>query len=162
MRELMVLRHAKSSWKNPGADDHDRPLNRRGERDAPRLGRWLRDEDLVPDAIVSSTAVRARTTAHAVAAACGYAGAVHVAPQLYLAGPDKYVAAARSLGGPAIRLLIVGHNPGVEELVLGLTGCEERMPTAALARIRLEIRGWDELRLDSPGRLIDVWRPKER
>jgi phosphohistidine phosphatase len=72
MKSILILRHAKSSRKDPDLTDHDRPLNKRGKRDAPRMGRLLRKENLVPDIIISSTAMRARATAQAVAKASGY------------------------------------------------------------------------------------------
>ena len=73
MKSILILRHAKSSWKHPDVNDHDRPLNKRGKRDAPYMGELLRDKHLVPDFIISSTAKRARSTAKAVAKAAGYA-----------------------------------------------------------------------------------------
>ena len=74
MKTLLLLRHAKSSWKHPELADHDRPLNKRGKRTAPRVSALLQDEDLIPDLILCSSAVRAHTTALLVAKACAYAG----------------------------------------------------------------------------------------
>ena len=82
MKLLLILRHAKSSWKDPDLDDHDRPLNKRGRRDAPRMGRLLRKEDLLPDLILSSTAVRARMTAEMVADASRYRGPLEFMPHI--------------------------------------------------------------------------------
>ncbi len=76
MKTLLVLRHAKSSWKDSGLADHDRPLNKRGKHDAPRMGTLLAKEDLVPDLIISSSAKRAKSTAEAVAMNCGYDGEI--------------------------------------------------------------------------------------
>ena len=76
MKKIYILRHAKSSWKDEGLPDHDRPLNKRGKRDAPRMGRLLAEEGLVPDLIVSSTAKRAHKTTTEVADACGYKGEI--------------------------------------------------------------------------------------
>lgn len=162
MKTLLILRHAKSSWKQPGLADHDRPLNRRGNRDAPRVGLLLSRQALTPDLIVSSTAERARSTAAQVADGSGYGGEVELDRQLYLAEPEAIVDAVRSLGGEASRVLVVGHNPGLQELVARLTGSDEVLPTAALARIELPIAEWAELRAFTRGRLVDLWRPKER
>ena len=74
MKTLLILRHAKSSWKFPDLSDHDRPLNRRGKQDAPRMGRLLKEKGLVPDLVISSTATRAKDTATAVAKHSGYKG----------------------------------------------------------------------------------------
>ena len=76
MKTLLILRHAKSSWKEQDLPDHDRPLNKRGKNDAPRMGKLLKDEDLIPDLIMSSTAVRAKKTAELVAKACKYKGKI--------------------------------------------------------------------------------------
>lgn len=161
MLELLLLRHAKSSWDDPGLEDHERPLNKRGERDAPRMGRLLRAEGCLPQAIVSSTAVRARTTAERVAEACGYAGRIVLTDRLYLAEPGECLALLRELPSGVGRVMLVGHNPCCEELVELLTGRSERMPTAALARIALGIDDWGAAGLEVRGGLLALWRPKE-
>ena len=84
MKTVLLLRHAKSSWDNPAVDDHERPLNKRGLKAAPRMGQLIADEGLKPDVIVSSTAVRAATTAAAIAEECGYDGEIHYTDDLYL------------------------------------------------------------------------------
>src|ERR671934_2596347 len=91
MKSLLILRHAKSSWKHPELSDHDRPLNKRGKRDAPKIGHLLKEKDLVPDLIISSTAVRAEKTAKLVAKASKYKGNVTLTDSLYAAGPDAYI-----------------------------------------------------------------------
>lgn len=162
MKTLLVLRHAKSSWDQPGLDDHDRPLNARGEADAPRMGELVRDEDLMPDLIVSSDAVRARLTAEAMAAAAGYPGTIQLDPRLYHANPAAIIdVLASEIDGDEARVMIVGHNPGLEELVRKLTGEPTDMPTAALARIDLPIDRWSDLRTTTRGTLDGFWRPKD-
>ena len=161
MRELLVLRHAKSSWKSPELDDHDRPLNKRGKGDAPRMGRLILDEGMVPERIISSTAARAHSTAILVANACGYAADPLVTPRLYLAGPDEYLDLLSELKDGIGSALVVGHNPGMEELVEELTGAAEQMPTAALARIALDLESWTEIVGPVRGELLGLWRPKE-
>lgn len=161
MKVLLVLRHGKSSWKHPGLADHDRPLNKRGLRDAPRMGRLLREEDLAPDRIVSSTAVRARETARLVAGAAGHGTAVKHSRRLYLASVAEIVRVVGEVGGDASRLLVVGHNPGLEELVACLTGCAEALPTAALVELELDLQSWSTLKASTPARLVNLWRPRE-
>jgi len=162
MKTLLVLRHAKSSWQDAGVDDHDRPLNARGARDAPRMGALIRRLGLVPDLIVSSTATRARMTAEDVAHACGYPHDVSLAPGLYLASPSEIVRVVRTLDASgADRVLIVGHNPGFETLVARAARAADPFPTAALAQIDYPIRRWQDLRLSTRGRIVSVWRPKE-
>ena len=85
MKTLLVLRHAKSSWNDPALDDHERPLNKRGRRDAPRMGELVREYGLIPDVVISSDAVRARLTAEAVAEAARYPGEILLDPRLYMA-----------------------------------------------------------------------------
>ena len=87
MKSVLILRHAKSSWKHPDVDDHDRPFNKRGKRDAPHMGEILQNEHLVPDLIISSSAKRARSTAKAVAKAAEYNGDITFNQSLYAAPP---------------------------------------------------------------------------
>ena len=123
---------------------------------------FVTDAGLVPDLILSSTAKRARSTAEEVAACCAYDSEVVLEPRLYLADPTTIVDIVQGLGGDTGRLLVVGHNPGVEELVAQLTDQTEAFPTAALAQIELPIANWLELRLSTSGRLVSMWRPKDR
>jgi phosphohistidine phosphatase len=161
MKHLLILRHAKSSWANSRLADHDRPLNDRGQRDAPRIGRLLRDEGLTPDLIISSSAERALTTAELVALHSDYEAALQVTRALYHAGPDSYLAHLRRVDDGHERVMVVGHNPGLEALVEELTGHYERMPTAALAHIRLPISRWANCRDGMTGTLLNLWRPRE-
>lgn len=161
MKTLLILRHAKSSWHNANLSDHERPLNERGKADAPRMGKLLRQEDLVPDLIISSSAERALATAEAVALACGYEGEIEVTRQLYHAYPDTYREVLHARGGQYPCVMVVGHNPGIEVLVEELTGQTELMPTAALAQIHLDISHWTDLTEERPGKLVNLWRPKE-
>jgi phosphohistidine phosphatase len=160
-KTLLLLRHAKSSWGDSSLPDHDRPLNKRGKAAAPRMGRLLRDEGLVPDLVVTSTAVRAQATAFAVIEACGYVGAVRSARSLYLAPPSAYVDLIRELDESIERVLMIGHNPGIETLFSELVGRPEAMPTAGLAALAIPIDDWLELDLGVAASLIGFWRPRE-
>ncbi len=161
MKTLLVLRHAKSSWNDPALDDHERPLNRRGRRDAPRMGELVREYGLMPDVVISSDAVRARMTAEAMAEAARYAGEILLDQHLYLASPDDILSLLRRVQQNAETVMIVGHNPGLEELVEQLTGAWQDLPTAALAQIVLPIDRWRDLTLSTRGTLRGRWRPKE-
>ena len=160
MKTLLILRHAKSSWQDTSLADHDRPLNKRGKRDAPRMGKLLQEQDLVPDQIISSTAKRARNTAKAVAKACHCEDRVELTPEFYHAGPGSYLAVLQNVPDDDQRVMVVGHNPGMEALVAHLTGRMETMPTAALAHIELPIERWEELDYEVQGELLNLWRPK--
>lgn len=166
MKTLLILRHAKSSWKDEAMPDHDRPLNKRGKADAPRMGKLLREEDLVPDLILSSDARRARATAQMVAEESRYEGEMVFLRDLYAAEAGAYLQALAQMGGEAERILIVGHNPGLEELLQDLTDEYQPLPTAALAQVTLPIQHWSELEadLEAPGvqgKLVNLWRPKQ-
>lgn len=160
MKTLLILRHAKSSWAGNTAD-HERPLNKRGQRDAPRIGELLRAEDLLPDLILTSTAVRARTTADLVAEYSGYEGSPRQVRSFYHGSPSAFVHALRALPAGYDRVLVVAHNPGLEELLEELTGEDEVLPTGALARVSLPITHWSQLRANGGGELLDLWRPRE-
>jgi phosphohistidine phosphatase len=160
-RSLLFLRHAKSSWKDADLEDHDRPLNRRGRRDAPRVGRLLREQGLLPEVVLCSTATRARHTVELALAAAEWSCELHFHPALYAAPPDGILAVVRELPARVGRALVVGHNPGLEELVRELTGEEVLLPTAALCRLECDCETWSVL---GPGRrvtLARLWKPSE-
>jgi phosphohistidine phosphatase len=157
------MRHAKSSWKEQDLSDHDRPLNKRGQNDAPRMGKLLKDEDLIPDLIMSSTAARAKKTAELVAKACRYKGEIVLNHSLYGAEPAAYLKILEGLSDKHKAALVIGHSPSVEGTVEVLTGSPDvMMPTCALAQISLPIQNWVELKKQKiKGKLLKVWRPKE-
>jgi phosphohistidine phosphatase len=163
MKTLLILRHAKSSWKFPDLSDHDRPLNRRGKRDAPRMGKTLKERGLVPDLVISSTATRAKDTASAVAKHSGYKGKRIRFESLYAAEPGAYLAVLRELTDNYQRVLIVGHNPGVEELIELLTGEIHIVPTCTLAQIEFDIEKWSDTlrRLTDRGKLVEILKLDE-
>jgi phosphohistidine phosphatase len=117
MKTLLVMRHAKSSWDDSGLADHDRPLNARGKRDAPLMGRWLLQEDLVPEEIITSTAKRALATAEAVAGASDFENEIKVDRFYYHADAEMYTEGVKDLPDEIQLAMIIGHNPGLEDLV---------------------------------------------
>lgn len=164
MKTLLILRHAKSSWDDSSLSDHDRPLNKRGKLAAHRMGRLLDDENLWPDLILSSTAERAATTTQRLVDAGGeagsFAGEICYLHELYGAGPHDLIEAVRESGGDAGSVMVVAHNPGLEDLVQQMTGEYYRLPTAALVRIFVPIDHWHDLEADG-GTLAGIWRAKE-
>jgi phosphohistidine phosphatase len=161
MKTLLVLRHAKSSWSDSALDDHERPLNKRGRRDAPRMGELVREHGLMPDVVISSDAVRARLTAEAVVEAARHPGQILLDPRLYAASAADIVSLLRTVGEKAETVMVVGHNPGLEELVAQLTGERQDLPTAALVKIVLPIDQWRGLEPSTRGTLVGYWRPKD-
>ena len=136
MIRLVLVRHAKSDWGDPALPDHDRPLNDRGLRDAPRMARALAETGFRPEVILSSTALRARTTAEAFGAESGVA--VSLEPDLYGAAARTLLAAAAASG--AMKVMVVAHDPGMTDLAEQLSGGGiAHMPTCAVATFT-----WDE------------------
>jgi len=132
-RRLVVFRHAKAD-SPPDVADHERPLSRRGHRDAAAAGRWLADHVGRPDVVVCSTAVRARQTWDSAAAAfTGDPPPVQGERRIYEADVDDLVGVLRELPAEVGTAVIVGHNPGMERLVQELTGQAQQLETAALA-----------------------------
>ena len=158
---LLILRHAKSSWEFEELSDHDRPLNNRGKRDAPLMGRKLLKERLVPHLIISSSAVRAHSTAKKVAKACGYEDEILIDPALYGSGYSDYLNVLINQEDKHDIIMLVGHNPISEQLVEVLTGEIVTMPTCAIACISLPITSWKQIIARSKGQLLNLWRPKE-
>jgi phosphohistidine phosphatase len=115
----------------------------------------------MPDVVISSDAVRARLTAEAVVEAARYTGEIRVDHHLYMASPVDILSVLRTVRETAETAMIVGHNPGLEELVAQLTGERQDLPTAALAQILLPIDQWRDLKVSTRGTLVDHWRPKE-
>lgn len=160
MKTLYAMRHAKSDWSG-GGTDFDRPLNRRGLKDVPRMARLLASGD-GPGALLASPARRARQTAEGLIA--GLSGRrvdleVTFEPRLYGADPDTLCAVAAGAPAAADSLLVVAHNPGMEDWVGLLTGARIHMPTAAIASIALDIPTWDSLP-DASGQLQWLVTPK--
>jgi phosphohistidine phosphatase len=161
MKTLLLLRHAKSSWKDSDLDDHERPLNKRGKKDAPRMGKLLKDEDLLPDLIVASSAKRCRKTADHVIHASGYRGETRITGELYESDAAKLRAVVAAFDDRASRALLIAHNPGMEEFLESLLGVYTPLTTAALAQVELPIDRWSELTGDTRGNLVKLWQPRE-
>jgi phosphohistidine phosphatase len=130
-RRLILLRHAKSEW--PDVPDRDRPLAKRGRRDAPRIGRWLRQHGYQPDVVVVSAATRARQTWDLVAPELGGSPAVHFEPRAYAASALTLLYLAQELPDRYRTALLIAHNPGLEDLATTLAGAPETAPAHAPA-----------------------------
>lgn len=161
MKTLILTRHAKSSWKDAGLSDHDRPLNERGRGDAPRMAAHLAANYPVPQHIVSSTALRAATTARSLAErlACPAENLAYL-PRLYLADPATLLAVARELPDELDTVMLVGHNPGMTEFLNALTGAGiENLPTCGVARVGFEVASWRDM-APGVGRLLSLDVPR--
>lgn len=162
MKQLLLMRHAKSSWDHAGLTDNLRPLNERGDRVAPLMGAWLIQQGLKIDGIVTSTAIRAHQTALHVAAAFDAPPPLSMRDDLYHASIESLVNIVRSLPGEKRSVLMIGHNPGFEELACLSAGRPLPFPTASIASIELEVDDWIAFDpLSATTRLQSIWRPKE-
>ena len=160
MKTLLLLRHAKSNRDDPGLPDFDRPLATRGRQDAPTIGKALKKRKPLPDLIIASPAVRAKETIEAVI----QAAKLDIQPQfdesIYGASSDELLSLVRRLPKTSSCVLLVGHNPGFEELLARLTGAYEPMPTAALACIAFQVDRWEDVQ-DKAGKLAWLLTPKQ-
>lgn len=161
MKTVLILRHAKSSWSNPGLADIDRPLNKRGKKDAPQMGVLIDEQDIVPDLILCSPARRARKTAQAVSEYSSYEGKIETIPDFYPGDPDSFIDTFMTLPEEYQTVMVVAHNPGLEGLLYVLAGESARMPTSALAQVELPIETWQDIDEEVEGKLVNFWRVKE-
>lgn len=161
MKTLLLMRHAKSSWKQEDLPDHERPLNKRGKKDAPMMGKLIHDKELVPQLILSSSALRSRLTADALVESIDFKGPVEYLDDFYMAEPMAYLARLRALPDDLERVMIIGHNPGLEGLVQILSHQVESLSTSAIAYLVLPIKEWSEISEDTDGDLIELWRPRD-
>lgn len=160
MKTLLLLRHGKSSWKDSSLDDHDRPLKPRGIKAARRIGKLIRHRQIRLDVVLCSTALRATETIRLCLEEASQQPPVRLSRDLYHCEPSQFVSHLRNVDGGASTVMIVGHNPGLESFLQGLTGEAYPFPTAALAILELEIADWPQVHEGLRGHLIDLWQPR--
>ena len=155
MKTLFLLRHAKSSWDDPGCADFDRPLNGRGRKAARAIGALMKEKNLVPDLVLSSPSARTRETMERFVEGFEAAPEVKFLDDLYLASAGTIISFARKTLARINSLMIVGHNPGMHQLALRLAkagshqdyaSMECKFPTAALAEIAFPGEDWANLK----------------
>jgi phosphohistidine phosphatase len=164
-RRLYLLRHAKSSWKDRGLADQDRPLAGRGRRAAKAMAAYLKQHGIEPQLVLCSTARRTRETLDRIAASIGD-GDVRVERELYLAGAGVLLARLHEIPATVTSVMLIGHNPGMEELALLLARrgakvreLEAKFPTGALATLAVKT-GWAELDRGT-AELVEFIRPRD-
>ena len=170
MRELLLLRHAKSAWDVPGLDDHARDLAPRGRKAAQKIGRLLAEKNLLPDLVLCSTATRAVRTLELVREELPRPLEVRLLDELYLASEEAMLQLVRAQDDRVRSLMLVGHDPGLHRLALLLvggqnpeairTGLVRKFPTAALAQLRFPVEHWVEVEPGS-AELVAFWKPRE-
>lgn len=156
MKTLLIMRHAKSSWKESSLKDHERPLNKRGKKDAPFMGKVLHEKELVPQRILCSTAVRAVETEKLLSEAMKFNGESLFMDGYYMAEPEAYLEKVRELPDEMERVMVIGHNPGLEGLVQILCGQVESLPTCAVAHLVVPLTSWKDITLDTECQLVDL------
>jgi phosphohistidine phosphatase len=169
MKTIFLLRHAKSSWDDPVERDFDRPLNRRGWRAAETIGRYMREENLGFDAVVASPALRVVETLDGVEAGFGRRLGTSFDRRIYLATAPLLLDVVHETGEGAQTLLLVGHNPGLENLVFLLTPADRapirreidvKYPTATLVEMEFDVGRWDDI-AEGGGKLMRLVRPRD-
>ncbi len=160
MKTLYILRHAKSDWNDAALSDFERPLNERGRKTAPLMGNVMKKRSFNPQTIISSPAVRAKQTAELIKENAELKSEINFDSRIYEAHPQTLLEIVSEIDDVYDSALIVGHNPGFENLVRILTGEIQPMPTAALAIVDLEIGNWNQI-FSAVGTLREIVRPKE-
>ncbi len=160
MKTLILLRHAKSSWKDESLQDIERPLNDRGIGATGTIGSYIRKQKIAPEVIISSPAQRARQTAELVLKSARLKLEPRFDERIYEAGVQNLMEVVSQTANDTTSVMLIGHNPGFEELLESLTGEARRLPTAALAYIELNIEKWSKLR-NGVGHLKWLVTPKE-
>jgi phosphohistidine phosphatase len=152
VRRLWLLRHAKSSWDHPGLPDSDRPLAARGRRAAELLAAHVAASDVRPAMVLCSSSLRTRQTLAAILPALGDALEIRIERALYGAGPAELLERLRRVPNRASSVMLIGHNPGIQDLALGLAAggpalaaLEERFPTGALATVEIAVERWRDV-----------------
>jgi phosphohistidine phosphatase len=159
MKTLLMLRHAKSDWDDTSLRDFDRPLASRGKRDAPRMGKALKERGPMPDLVISSPATRAKATIEAFIPAAGLELTPQFEDSIYEAHSAELMRIIHNIPDTSNCAIMVGHNPGFENTVSRLTNTATHMPTAALACIELPIDRWEDAE-DGQGTLVWLLTPK--
>ncbi len=159
MKTLYLLRHAKSSWKDVSLADIDRPLKKRGKNAADFIGRFLLDNKEFPDLILCSPAKRAKETIDIVKKSAKLLSGLRYDKRIYGANPHTLMKVVSEIDNNVNSVLLVGHNPAMEEFLESLTGQALRMPTAALAKINLRVGSWRELSMNE-GELLFFVTPR--
>ncbi len=162
MRLLTLVRHAKSSWETPGLEDFDRPLNPRGQRDAPAMARRLRLQGARPDRLGSSPALRAISTARSFAEVLGMdAAQILLRPQIYEASPQTLLKVLQKLDDADQHVMLFGHNPGFSQLAHLLARCSfDELPTCGIAQLEVAAKSWQEVTPDC-ARVLGFLYPKD-
>ena len=169
MLRLFLLRHAKSSWSDPSLHDFDRPLNKRGKKDAPKIAQAMKERGYQPDRILCSSSQRTKETLAGVIPSLSGEVSLHLLDSLYEGNAPDYLALLRQHAKDSRNLLLVGHNTGLQEIAIRLIGhgdfllrseLETKFPTGALAILDFSCDSWHDVN-DGQGTLVDFIKPRD-
>ena len=162
MKTLYLMRHAKSSWDMPGLSDNERPLNNRGKKNAPFMGKLLKERNEIPDLIISSPAKRAYSTAKRIAAKVDYPGKkIFMEEKLYMADTDEFLSVISDTGQNINKLMLISHNSGITRFANFISGENlDNIPTAGITRIDFDMDSWKQIN-ETKGRMIFFEYPKK-
>ena len=159
-KKIMLMRHGKSSWKDKELKDFDRPLKKKGVESSETIGKLLKASGMIPDLIFSSPAKRASETAEIVAKEINV-DEIHYVDSFYMGEPANYIQPLKELDDNVKRVLVIGHNPGLEALLQMLEGKVNVLSTGSLACLELELKQWRNLNPSTVGELTTFWDPDE-
>lgn len=162
--DLILIRHAKSSWNDPGLDDHERVLNKRGRKSTDALGGWLAAHEFIPDQVLCSTAIRARQTWEGISAHIGDNAELQTRNGLYLASPREMLEELGTATGACVAM--IGHNPGIALFAAGMCNRPSghpdfnRYPTGATTILRFDAKNWESVSAGE-GEILDFVVPRQ-
>ena len=161
MKKLYIIRHAKSSWKDTTLDDFERPLNKRGQKDAPFMAKILKQKDVIPDIIISSAALRAKTTAELIAKELNYNKQITYDAALYEADTNNIFDTIRDIDESCNIVFLIGHNPSLNAFVQALVNFQENIPTCGIIELEVDCELFKDFDATCT-KLLSFNFPKER
>lgn len=161
MKKLYIIRHAKSSWKDSTLDDFDRPLNKRGKLDAPFMGTRLKEKNIMVDLIISSPALRAKTTAEIIAKKINYTKAILFKKDIYEVGTHAIKKILKKIDNDNNIVFLFGHNPDLNMLAEEYVDFDENIPTCGVVEIEFDCERWADISAIN-AKLISFDYPKNK
>lgn len=160
MKKLYIIRHAKSDWEDLTLKDFDRPLNSRGEDDSPFMGKLLNEKEVLPDAILSSPALRAKKTAQKIAKEINFTKPILYDKKIYEASVQTLESIVKSIDDKYDIVFLLGHNPGLKMLAESIVGLEGNIPTSGIVEVEFDCKKWSEISSKN-AKLISFDYPKK-
>lgn len=162
MKKLLLIRHAKSSWKNPDLEDKDRPLNKRGNIDAPLMAQMLKNENILPDLIISSPALRSATTANIFAEILDYKTTnILINKRLYEPDIDDFLHVLQKVDDTVSTLFLFSHNPGITHFSNWVSDKRiDNIPTCGIVTMKINVKSWKDVDFDN-GTILSFDSPKK-